>query len=103
MLLIKYFLIDLFPYSSFHEHDFDRNKVILIDEGFIQHMYTLFVYKQQLLDFQALRWYLTYAPLPNLLIYIEADPDICFERMEKRGIIPFRLRGESVEVFRESL
>ena len=103
VLLIKYFMIDLFPYSSFSEHAFDRNNVILIDEGLIQHMYTLFVHKKRFLEQEALRRYLSYAPLPNLLIFIESDPEVCFERMEKRGIIPYRLRGESVEVFRESL
>ena len=102
-LLTKYFLIDLFQYSSFRKRSMIKNKWILIDEGLVQHVYTLFVHKSGLLDCRAIKSYLRRVPLPDLLIYITADPELCFERMEKRGVIPYRLRGESIEVLRDSL
>lgn len=102
-LLAKYFLIDFFQYSLFEKNPQIASDMILIDEGFIQHVYTLYTNRRKDINFEALKQYLSYVPIPNLLFFVKTDPDLCYSRMEQRGITPYRLRGEPDGVLRDSL
>lgn len=102
-LLAKYFLIDFFQYSLFERNPKIASDMILIDEGFIQHVYTLYTNRRKNIDCEALKQYLSYVPIPHLLFFVKTDPDLCYTRMEQRGITPYRLRGEPDGVLRDSL
>lgn len=100
-LLVKYLLIDICQYADIRDHN-GEEKIVLIDEGFMQHIFTNLVQTSHNTDIQKVRWYIENAPLPDLLIYVPATPEICLQRMRKRGL-PHRLQHESIDTLRALL
>ena len=101
ILLLKYLLIDICQYANFNSQ-IEKEKAILIDEGFIQHIFTNIVQNLHKTDFRKARWYLENAPLPDILIYLPTSPDICLQRMKNRGF-PRRLRTQQIDMIRTLL
>ncbi|MBW2094698.1 MAG: AAA family ATPase [Deltaproteobacteria bacterium] len=101
ILLLKYLLIDICQYATINGHD-GKTKVVLVDEGFIQHIFTNLAQKLHNRDFQKGRWYIRNAPLPNLLIYVRTSPETCLQRMQARGF-PRRLQNEPIDVIKTML
>lgn len=101
VLLLKYLLIDICQYATVNAHN-GKSKIVLVDEGFIQHIFTNLVRKSHGRDFQKEHWYIRNAPLPNVLIYVRTSPETCLQRMQDRGF-PRRLQNEPIEVIKTML
>jgi len=101
LLLVKYLLIDICQYADISDHN-GEEEIVLVDEGFIQHIFTNLVQSSHNTDFQKVRWYIKNAPLPDLLIYVPTTPETCLQRMRKRGL-PRRLQHEPIDTVRTLL
>ncbi len=65
---------------------------MVIDEGFVQRIVTLFAYDagEKNIPGTLIEDYVDRMPRPGAVVYVKADPQLCYERMEERGF-PFRL------------
>jgi len=70
------FIIDYFATKI----NLDKKKINLVEEGFFQKIYLNFFYKKKKIARNLLVKYLQNIPKPNLLLFIDTDIDICFER-----------------------
>ncbi len=71
-------------------------KDFIIDEGFIQRTITLFSYGDSWVDLNGVEKYLELIPKPETVIYVEAEPEHCYERLLSRGF-PKRLARKNKE------
>ena len=60
------------------------HKVVLFDECFIQKALMFISTEINYIDQQSVIRYLDHIPLPNLIIYVKANPKICVKRMYNR-------------------
>jgi hypothetical protein len=74
------FLIDYFATKI----NLDKEKINLVEEGFFQKIYLNFFYKNKKIARSLLIKYLNNIPKPNLLLLVETDISICFERTKNR-------------------
>ena len=75
-----------------------NDQKLIINEGFVCRVNTVFSYQTGKLNPKAVFQYLTSIPHPHLLIIREATTDVCFERMEFREKrLPSRMRLLSKE------
>jgi thymidylate kinase len=102
LILAKFFLIDLFQYSHILDQISKGEKIVLLDEGLFQRAYSIFACSPHPIDRHSLIRYTTDIDLQGLLVFVSADLETCFERIEDRGR-PFRLRNESPQRVFETL
>jgi hypothetical protein len=82
-----------------------ENTVIFFEEGFVQKS---FMFISHLIDYDenksSLFSYLEYIPLPDLIIYVRADINTCYERMlyRQKGVTE-RLKGANREAILDFL
>jgi thymidylate kinase len=100
--IIRFFLNSATDYQIAFER-LSRDAIFIFDEGFVHRIVTLFVsVEEKKTDFRELGRYLNTIPRANLLIKIEADEDVCKNRIMNRKL-PFRLRGEKEQEILEFL
>lgn len=91
--IIRFFLNSGAIYQIASER-ISKDATFIFDEGFVHRVVTLFVSVEETkVDFKELDRYLNRIPPVHLLIKVEADEDVCKNRMVN-GKLPFRLGGK---------
>lgn len=81
--ILKKWIIDLCIAHYIYENDKKDNVILLDCEGFI-HRLNSFMIENKNKNFP--KNYLKFAPIPDVLIYINEKPKICLHRMKKHNI-----------------
>ena len=91
--VIHYALLE----SAFHHQlAAEADRPVLLEEGFVQRFYSLRGYRDLGQSDDAVR-YAAVLPLPAALIWVDAAPAACLERVQRRAHIPVLLEGEPAE------
>ncbi len=73
---------------------FNKNEIVIYDEGFSQRIVSLFGYGFKNANEKDIIHYISKIPMPDQVFIIDTEIDKCLKRMENRGY-PKRLRNKS--------
>jgi len=62
----------------------DRGKVVILDEGIVHRVFTIFAYKGNVPG-PTIKRFINACPQPDALIFVDTDPVICLKRLENRA------------------
>ena len=61
---------------------------LLLDEGFAQRCFTLFGFLDPPASRAQVESFLAHAPLPAVVVWTDAEPSICLQRIQRRDVLP---------------
>jgi hypothetical protein len=90
-MVVRNFLLTAGYYQFFRDH-LQSNEVVVLDEGFVHRVVSLYVSASENADPEVVENYLKLLPQVDIVIFVKAPLDICLERIVRRRL-PWRLQG----------
>ncbi|HEX6268697.1 MAG TPA: hypothetical protein VFZ43_00550 [Anaerolineales bacterium] len=74
---------------------FQRNQIVLVDEGTVLTAHNVFVYSHALYTDEEIARFADLVPLPDIIVYIKAPVDVLVQRSLKRADPPRELKSKN--------
>lgn len=100
-IVLRNFVLTAGYYHFFREH-LEAGEAVLVDEGFVHRVVSLYVSESENADPEVVENYLKLLPHVDLVIFVKAPLGVCLERIVRRRV-PRRLRGLALPKIAQAL